>query len=70
MDLYFTYEWKYMKTDLKFCPRCGHAFVLEDLHIENQRQLLFHNCKFVSYLDPKVVVKAIVSIKKESFAFK
>lgn len=59
-DLYFKYEWKYKKEDLKFCPRCGDRFSLEDLHIPNQPQLLCHHCHFVFYLDPKLAVTAVV----------
>jgi ADP-ribose pyrophosphatase YjhB (NUDIX family) len=54
------YQWRYKKEDLKFCPRCGQRFSLEDLHIPNQPQLLCHHCQFVFYLDPKLVVVAVV----------
>jgi ADP-ribose pyrophosphatase YjhB (NUDIX family) len=63
-DLYFQYEWKYQKEDLKYCPRCAHEFVLEDLHIPDQPQLLCHNCQFVFYLDPKLAVVAVVLNKQ------
>ncbi|TCP66444.1 NUDIX hydrolase [Baia soyae] len=59
-ELYFQYQWRYTKDDLKYCPRCGHLFSLEDLHIPNQPQLLCHNCQFVFYLDPKLAVVAVV----------
>ncbi|WP_052807442.1 NUDIX hydrolase [Risungbinella massiliensis] len=59
-ELYFQYQWRYTKEDLKFCPRCGHRFSLENLHIPNQPQLLCHYCQFVFYLDPKLVVVAVV----------
>ncbi|SFX65975.1 ADP-ribose pyrophosphatase YjhB, NUDIX family [Thermoactinomyces sp. DSM 45891] len=65
-DLYFKYQWRYKKEDLKFCPRCGHHFSLEDLHISNQPQLLCHNCEFVFYIDPKLVVVAVVLNKEEN----
>lgn len=52
------YQWRYKKEDLKFCPRCGNHFALEDLHIPNQPQLLCHHCKF--YIDPKLVVVAVI----------
>jgi ADP-ribose pyrophosphatase YjhB (NUDIX family) len=59
-DLYFKYQWRYEKEDLKFCPRCGHHFSLEDLHIPDQPQLICHHCQFIFYLDPKLVVVAVV----------
>ncbi|WP_124727936.1 NUDIX hydrolase [Staphylospora marina] len=59
-DLAFRYEWKYKKEDLKYCPRCGHRFSLEDLHIPDQPQLVCHRCRFVFYLDPKLAVVAVV----------
>jgi ADP-ribose pyrophosphatase YjhB (NUDIX family) len=64
--LYFKYQWRYKKEDLKFCPRCGHRFSLEDLHIPNQPQLLCHHCQFVFYLDPKLVVVAVVLNKERN----
>jgi len=60
-SIYFEYEWKFKKEDFKFCPRCGHGFVLQDIHIENQPQLVCHSCKFIFYLDPKLVVAALVT---------
>ncbi|SFF63440.1 ADP-ribose pyrophosphatase YjhB, NUDIX family [Planifilum fulgidum] len=65
-DLYFKYEWKYKKEDLKFCPRCGHRLSLEDLHIPNQPQLLCHHCHFIFYLDPKLAVTAVVFNKNKN----
>lgn len=65
-ELYFKYQWKYKKEDLKFCPRCGQRFSLEDLHIPNQPQLLCHNCEFVFYIDPKLVVVAVVLNKEKN----
>lgn len=59
-DKYFKYQWRYQKEDFKFCPRCGSNLALEDLHIENQPQLICHSCEFVFYLDPKLVVVALV----------
>lgn len=59
-DLYFQYQWRYNKEDFKFCPRCGNLLSLEDLHIPNQPQLLCHHCQFIFYLDPKLVVVAVV----------
>ena len=59
-DIYFQYQWQYKKEDLKFCPRCGERFVLEDLHIPNHPQLICHNCQFIFYLDPKLVVIAVI----------
>jgi len=59
-EIYFKYQWRYKKEDLKFCPRCGHRFSLEDIHIPNQPQLICHNCQFIFYLDPKLVVVACV----------
>ena len=55
------YQWKYDKADLKYCPRCGAPFTLEDVDIPGQPQLVCHACKFVFYLDPKLVVVAIVT---------
>lgn len=65
-DLYFKYQWRYKKEDLKFCPRCGHCFSLEDLHIPNQPQLICHKCQFIFYLDPKLVVVAVVLNKQRN----
>ncbi|MBA4602131.1 NUDIX hydrolase [Thermoactinomyces mirandus] len=65
-ELYFKYQWKYKKEDLKFCPRCGQRFSLEDLHIPNQPQLICHNCQFVFYIDPKLVVVAAVLNKEKN----
>lgn len=59
-DKYKTYEWSYHQNDFKFCPRCGSHFNIEDLHISNQPQLVCDNCKFIFYLDPKIVVAAVV----------
>ena len=55
------YQWQYDKADLKYCPRCGALFTLEDIDIPGQPQLVCHACKFVFYLDPKLVVLAIVT---------
>ncbi len=63
-EIYFTYQWRYEKEDLKFCPRCGHHFTLEDIHIPNQPQLICHHCQFIFYLDPKLVVVAVVLNRK------
>lgn len=64
-ELYFTYHWRYRKEDLRFCPRCGQNFSLEDLHIPNQPQLICHDCQFIFYLDPKLVVAAVVLNKEK-----
>jgi len=55
-----TYQWEYKKTDLKYCPRCGSPLTLEDVHIPNRPQLVCHACQFVFYLNPKLVVMAVV----------
>ncbi|SHF23595.1 ADP-ribose pyrophosphatase YjhB, NUDIX family [Seinonella peptonophila] len=65
-DIYFKYDWNYKKEDLQFCPRCGQRFSLEDLHIPNQPQLICHHCKFIFYLDPKLVVVAVVLNKERN----
>lgn len=65
-DIYFKYQWRYKKEDLKYCPRCGHLFSLEDIHIPNQPQLICHNCQFIFYLDPKLVVVAMVLNKDKN----
>lgn len=57
------YEWKYQRSDLKFCPRCGAEFSVEDVHIPNQPQLVCHTCQFIFYLDPKLVVMAVVTFQ-------
>jgi ADP-ribose pyrophosphatase YjhB (NUDIX family) len=57
---YFSYAWRYRKEDLKYCPRCGSLFSLEDIHVPNQPQLVCDNCRFVFYLDPKLAVIALV----------
>lgn len=59
-EKYFTYSWRYTKDDLKFCPRCASRFSLEDIHIANQPQLVCDSCKFIFYLDPKLVVCSLV----------
>jgi len=59
-NIYFNYEWRFKKEDFKYCPRCGNSFSLQDIHIENQPQLVCHSCKFIFYLDPKLVVVALV----------
>lgn len=59
-DKYLSYEWKYQKSDFKFCPRCGSTLSLEDLHIPNQPQLVCDACQFIFYLDPKVAVSVLV----------
>lgn len=59
-EKYFSYEWRYRKADLKYCPRCASPFSLEDIHVPNQPQLVCDNCHFVFYLDPKLVVIALV----------
>lgn len=65
-ELYFNYSWKYKKEDLKFCPKCSDKFILEDLHIKNQPQLICHNCKFIFYLDSKLVVSAFITNKEKN----
>ena len=57
---YFTYKWQYKKEELKFCPKCASEFSLEDIHIKNQPQLVCDNCKFIFYIDPKLVVCTLV----------
>ena len=64
------YEWKYNKSDLKYCPRCGANFVLEDVHIPNQPQLVCHACQFVFYLDPKLVVMAVITLQNKILLLK
>ncbi len=59
-DKYLNYSWKYKQEDMKYCPRCSSSFKLQDLHIVDQPQLVCDVCKFVFYLDPKVVVAAVV----------
>lgn len=65
-EIYFEYTWRYKKEDLKFCPRCGNHFSLEDLHIPNQPQLVCHHCRFIFYLDPKLVVAAVVHNREKN----
>ncbi len=62
-EIYRTYQWRYEKDDFKFCPRCGAQFDRRDLHIEGEPQLVCHSCEFILYLDPKVVVTAVVHNK-------
>ena len=59
-EKYRTYAWRYERNDLKFCPRCGERVASEDLHIEDQPQLVCDACRFIFYLDPKLVVTAVV----------
>lgn len=60
-EKYRTYAWRYARADLKFCPRCGSCVASEDLHIADQAQLICDTCKFIFYLDPKLVVTAVVA---------
>ena len=55
------YQWKYNKADLKYCPRCGARLALEDVDMTGRPQLVCHACKFIFYLDPKLVVVAVVT---------
>ncbi len=64
------YEWKYQQSDLKFCPRCGAEFSVEDVHIPNQPQLVCHACQFIFYLDPKLVVMAVVTFQEKVLLLK
>lgn len=57
---YQEYTWQYRQDDFKFCPKCGSALSKEDLHIAKQPQLVCDHCKFIFYLDPKIVVTAVV----------
>ncbi|WP_339258042.1 NUDIX hydrolase [Paenibacillus sp. FSL R5-0713] len=67
---YLQYDWKYSKDDLKFCPRCGSHFVLQDLHISDQPQLVCDNCRFIFYLDPKLVVVGLVLFENKVLLLK
>lgn len=69
-NIYFSYDWKFKKEDFKFCPRCGNKFILEDIHIKNQPQLICHGCKFIFYLDPKLVVVSLVTYKDKVLLLK
>jgi ADP-ribose pyrophosphatase YjhB (NUDIX family) len=69
-EMYFSYEWRYKKEDLKFCPRCGSKFNLQDIHIKNQPQLVCHNCKFIFYLDPKLAVVAFITYEDKVLLLK
>jgi 8-oxo-dGTP pyrophosphatase MutT (NUDIX family) len=60
-DKYFKYQWQYKKEDLKYCPRCGAPISLEIIHIPDRPQLICHHCEFIFYLDPKLVVAALVT---------
>lgn len=68
--MYFEYAWQYKKEDLKFCPRCGNSFKLQDIHIPNQPQLVCHSCKFIFYLDPKLIVVAYVLCRNKVLLLK
>ena len=60
-DIYLQYQWRYTRDDFKFCPRCGHGLVQQPLHIPDEPQLVCHNCRFILYLDPKLVATAVVT---------
>lgn len=59
-EIYWSYAWQYEQLDFKYCPRCGSQLDLRDVHIPDQPQLICDSCKFILYLDPKVVVAAAV----------
>ena len=59
-EIYRRYTWRYTKEDFRYCPRCGHGFTLQPLHIPDEPQLVCHGCKFILYLDPKLVVTGVV----------
>lgn len=67
---YLKYDWKYSKEDLRFCPRCASPFILQDLHIADQPQLVCDNCQFIFYLDPKLVVVALVLFENKVLLLK
>jgi len=70
-DIYFNYDWKYKKEDIKYCPRCGEKFELMELIVPNKKYLVCNNCKFIYYLDPKlVVISLIVNEKNEVLLLK
>jgi ADP-ribose pyrophosphatase YjhB (NUDIX family) len=59
-EKYFTYTWRYRKDDLKYCPRCAHPFVLEEMPPgTGHEQLVCDACRFIFYMDPKVVVTTV-----------
>ena len=67
---YLRYSWKYTKDDFKYCPRCRSLLILEDLHIQNQPQLVCDNCEFILYLDPKLAVAALVTYNDQILLLK
>jgi ADP-ribose pyrophosphatase YjhB (NUDIX family) len=59
-EKYLTYSWRYRKEDLKYCPRCGGPFALEEIPPEGgHEQLVCDRCHFIFYIDPKVVVTTV-----------
>jgi ADP-ribose pyrophosphatase YjhB (NUDIX family) len=64
-EKYLTYTWRYRKDDLKYCPRCGGRFVLEEIPPEEgHEQLVCDRCRFIFYIDPKVVVTTVTADRK------
>jgi ADP-ribose pyrophosphatase YjhB (NUDIX family) len=63
-EKYLTYSWRYRKEDLKYCPRCGSRFTLEEIPPEGgHEQLVCNGCQFIFYIDPKVVVTTVTADK-------
>jgi ADP-ribose pyrophosphatase YjhB (NUDIX family) len=47
----------------KFCPRCGGALEKRRLKVGEPERLFCPHCGFIFYLDPKLVVAAVVPMK-------
>jgi ADP-ribose pyrophosphatase YjhB (NUDIX family) len=49
----------WLAASLNFCSRCGEPLVLGPLDTETRDRLVCHNCGFIAYVNPRVVVSTL-----------